>query len=192
MVCRPPSVRPFSTGDSCPCVLNCGPCPDGHWRTMLDHALVWSKPSSKRHVRRVQTVVRYSSHVVKETFPNWVSRSASNPKIVRPNQSSKRRVGVQTDQELVRTSNSEHWDSDSQIDLACGRRIYTSNRSSLSSKESHPGLIPPAPKDANMPYSFFFFWAWHLWWRFQQDELDLTDSDVQMSVGSRCIWTQSR
>jgi len=37
-------------------VPNCGPCPYGHWRqTTLDHALVWSKPSSKRHIC-VQTV----------------------------------------------------------------------------------------------------------------------------------------
>jgi hypothetical protein len=55
---------------------------------------------------------RSVSHVAKETFPNWVSRSvqtASNPKTVRPNKSSKRHVRVQTDQKLMRTSNSEHW-----------------------------------------------------------------------------------
>jgi len=51
-------------------------------RTMLDHALVWSKPSSKCLSRRSV------SQVAKETFPNWVSQSvqtALNPKTVRPN-----------------------------------------------------------------------------------------------------------
>src|SRR5277367_5043755 len=68
--------------------------------------------SGPRHFQNATSASRRSvTQVAKETFPNWVSRSVemvANAKTVGPNESLKRHVRVQTDQKLVRTSNSEH------------------------------------------------------------------------------------
>jgi len=93
---------------NCSSVPNYGPCLYGHWRqTTLDHALVWSKLFQNATSMSRRSV----SHVAKETLPNLVSWSiqmASNSQTVHRNQWLKCHVRVQTNQKVVRTSNSEH------------------------------------------------------------------------------------